>query len=604
MAARSPRPSASPAPPPAAAEEPGQPSEEAAAEQPAAAEEPAAPPAAELPDEGEVLGALLVSELQLEQPQPGPTELPAQLALAETGFAGEETATQPAAELPGREAEVHQEETEPAQEAPDFEDFYLGQEKLAGEAAECHRGAAELVALLPPELALSSSDSELDHEVSASVGRDPATPEVSASGAAPDSGSGGALAPPPPESALPIPGLACGLARRASEPVSAPAEGPHLNLPMVHASEDAPPLGTRATEAAAPRFEESVLAELRSAGRVGDLEPRTAAMVQMRFKRALNGGRVPPEVAAAHAARRRDGKESLTLLLQWAEGKIRDVDPSVRERVRRSAAQETEHARGWFSWNELMQLHGGFQSKEQRKYVDSLWQGARRGGERPHPDAGGKPQRRFWVRTEELERWRKERSWDLQLEGAVDESTAGRQLLEALEAPLASSSAGTRALPKEPALEPAPKRARMESAAPSKGGKAGQRPSKVKRRAGSSSSEDGSEGESSPGATSSMAAACATLELPHISRTAMLGEIFKLSQRVVAMQDAHVPAEDDLAQLDPMPVLAKLLKQLLEGRASLEFSPQCTQECLRQVKRTVEAGAQTLKRLKDAKLVA
>ena len=182
-----------------------------------------------------------------------------------------------------------------------------------------------------------------------------------------------------------------------------------------------------------PRLEPGVLRQLDEARRMADLEPNVRSMAQMRLHRAK--GRLTEEATERYAAAARDrtGAAQLVFLREWAHGRIPDVDVTASQGVTDVMTQEEASMTGWLNWNELMHALGGWSSKEQRRYVDSVWKTSKK--TRPHP--GGPTlgaQRKVWISTLEVQRRLREVRTGVDLTGLLPPESLER-LLEALQRP-------------------------------------------------------------------------------------------------------------------------------------------------------------------------
>ena len=217
-------------------------------------------------------------------------------------------------------------------------------------------------------------------------------------------------------------------------------------------TEESPPTAVHGltVQGEEPRLPTWAMDELDKAAALADLNPKTRAMAQMRLVRAISAGKLPDAAVQEHAQAKMDvtGGESLTFLKKWAHGLI----PYVDQRVTTVTSREESEDWGWFNWNELMHHLGGWNNWEQRKYVDSVWKGAK-GWTRPHPQRGLPAQRLCWAKGTEQTARKRARLTGLRGEGELEGgTTACGQMIEALERPSTSQSSWQGWNEEEPAV--------------------------------------------------------------------------------------------------------------------------------------------------------
>ena len=184
-------------------------------------------------------------------------------------------------------------------------------------------------------------------------------------------------------------------------------------------------------------MDKDLLEKVLKAKTMADLSADTKRAVTQTVRRRIREGRIPPDAVARHVACKwdRDGARMLMWIKDWAKGKIQEITPVASQGATLVTTQEESDQWAWLNWYELMQALGGHHSKEQRKYVDSVWK-ASKGRTRPHPQGSSlQAQRRVFLQgLESTSRKRKQRL-GLEANGALDSGAAAEQLLEHLQGP-------------------------------------------------------------------------------------------------------------------------------------------------------------------------
>ncbi len=207
-----------------------------------------------------------------------------------------------------------------------------------------------------------------------------------------------------------------------------------------------PAAGLFQTPPKKPRVSTGDLQTLRAAKKMADLPASVRPRLQMRLRRDLS--KLPSWAVARHAeAKSRAGVQALTFLLAWADGSIPDKDAIVEQSVSLETAHEETDSWAWMNWHECMLHFGGFNHKEQRKYVDLLWRAATSAGRsRPHPMGHGlKAQHRVWVGPHERWASKRQRKTEVGTAGTLGSGTEMQQMLEAMLGPSFERDAGAAA---------------------------------------------------------------------------------------------------------------------------------------------------------------